>query len=634
MIILQAKDLSVAFAGQKILDQISLAIKEKERIGLVGVNGSGKTTLLKCLTKQLEPDEGEIFSSPLTSSAYLEQLPDYDSELTLWEVVMDSFADLLVMRKELRGLELQMTAADETDLPKIMEKYTRVTAEYEKNDGYDCENITRKILIGLGFIDSEFTRPVNTFSGGQKTRLNIARLLALEPDILFLDEPTNHLDMDAVEWLEEYLQVYPGTIVVVSHDRIFLDKIATRIVELSHTKLYSYPGNYSTYLQLKAQTSAAWEKAYQKQQEYIKKTEDYIRRFKAGIKSKQAHGRQQQLNRLERIENEKRDLTIAPWDFKLQQESALEVLKVNNLAKSYDETLFKNVNIHLRKGDKVALIGPNGCGKTTLLKIILGEIEPDVGKVEIGGRVIMGYFSQQFEGLDQNKTILDEIIYNFDITIEKARSLLGRMLFSGDDVLKMVGNLSGGEKARVSILKLLLTGANFLVLDEPTNHLDIESRLIVEDMLAQYNGTILMVSHDRYFIDQIVDEILVFRDDQLVRFLGNYSDFHNHEISIVQNIEKDFIEEKPSQQQLHRDENKERLRLERKIHRDLSELETRIDNNEEQIIKIETKLTSPEIYADADKVQILSRQLEELQKEVLVLYEKWEKLGSLAEDYA
>lgn len=628
MIVLQAKDLTVSFGGQKIFDEISLAVNEKERIGLVGVNGSGKTTLLKCLTRELEPDKGEIYISSQTTFAYLEQLPDYDIEKTAWDIVMDSFEDLLAMRQTLRELELKMTKADEQELAKIMAKYAEVTEAYEINNGYNCESMARKILTGLGFTEEEYSRPIKSFSGGQKTRLNIARLLAMEPDILYLDEPTNYLDMSSVQWLEEHLQNYKGTIIVVSHDRMFLDKIATRILELSHKKLYSYPGNYSNYLQQKALNSAAWEKAYQKQQVYIQKMQAYIARYKAGIKAKQAQGRQKQLERLEKIENVASDLTIAPWDFNLQQESAQEVLKVEDIAKSYDdELLFSRINIHLRKGDKVAIVGPNGCGKTTLLKIILGQVLPDRGNVNIGSRVIMGYFSQEFEDLNQERTVLDEIVYNFDITIERARTLLGRMLFTGDDVLKTISSLSGGEKARIAILKLLLTGANFLILDEPTNHLDIESRLIVEDMLVDYPGTILMVSHDRYFIDQIVNKLIIFENKTVKHFLGNYSEYHHK--NIIENLNQpNEVEKKPSEQQLRRIEDKEKQRLERRLKRELSEVEAKIEDLEQQILTIETDLADPQYYADVEKVQELSQQLEGLNDELDMLYEEWEELMS------
>ena len=626
MIVLQAQELTMSFGNYKILDNISLAINEKERVGLVGVNGSGKTTLLKCLTRQIEPDKGDIYISSLISSAYLEQLPGYDDEKTAWHVVMDSFAKLLEMRQVLNELELQMATAAEDDLAKLMDKYGLITEEYERNNGYACETMARKILIGLGFREDEFTRPIKSFSGGQKTRLNLARLLTLEPDILFLDEPTNHLDIGAVEWLEDYLLAYPGTIIVVSHDRTFLDKVATRILEINQTKLYSYPGNYSNYLQLKAVNSLAWERAYQKQQEYIQKTEAYISRFKAGIKAKQAHGRQQQLDRLERIERREPEAVIASWDFKLKQESAVDVLKLENVAKSYTEELFSYINMHLRKGDKVAVVGPNGCGKTTLLKIILGKIIPDEGRVSVGSRVIMGYFSQEFEDLDETQSVLDEILYNFELTIEQARTLLGRMLFSGDEVLKKVGSLSGGEKARLVILKLLLTGANFLVLDEPTNHLDIESRLVVEDMLKDYPGTILMVSHDRYFIDQIATQILAFADGTVKQYLGNYSFYQSKKA-----IELDKIapaEEQVSLQQLRRLQEKEKLREERRLQRGLAKVEEEIENREKQIREIEEVLADPEHYADAEKVMSLSKELEQLQDELAKLYEEWEELVS------
>ncbi|HZJ84141.1 MAG TPA: ABC-F family ATP-binding cassette domain-containing protein [Syntrophomonadaceae bacterium] len=631
MIVLQAEDLSVTFGVQTVLDKVSLVVNEGERLGIVGANGSGKTTLLKCLTQQLEADSGKIYFSSLTSLAYLEQLPEYQDNSTIWDVVMDNFAPLLAMRNNLRQIEAEMAQASGGKLDRLMSQYAQITGEYEYSDGYSCENIAAKILTGLGFGESEFTRQIISLSGGEKTRLNMARLLTLEPDVLCLDEPTNYLDMEAVEWLEEYLAAYNGTVILVSHDRLFLDKVASRILEISSSKLYSYPGNYSNYLKLKRVNSLAWEKAYQKQQIYIKKTEAYIERFKAGIKAKQASGRKKQLERLEGLEKLAIEPKIAPWEFNLKQTSGLKVLKVENLSKSYDKKLFHHININLQKGDKVALIGPNGCGKTTLLKIIAGLQLPDAGEVQLGNRVIVGYFSQEFEDLDGDNTILDEIIYNFDITIEKARDLLGRMLFTGDYVLKNIKNLSGGEKARLSILKLILTGANFLILDEPTNHLDIESRLVIEEILADYPGTIILVSHDRYFIDQIASQILAFENQSITSYLGNYSYYHSKRV-----IENDNSKTKaeivdPSPQQVLRREQKEKERVERRLKRNLAELEEKISAREKEMGDINTELISPKNFSEPEKLQLLSEKLAELETEVSDLYEKWEELGMQAE---
>lgn len=631
MVILNGEDISVSYGGQMVLDKVSLAVNEGERVGIVGVNGAGKTTLLKCLTKELIPDSGNIHLSTAITYQYLEQLANYQEESSIWELVLDSFANLLELRSRLRELELVISSAREEDLPKLMTSYALVTEEYEKNDGYLCESNAKKVLMGLGFKDSDFARKVKSLSGGERTRLNLARLLALKPELLFLDEPTNHLDLEAVEWLEDFLVNYKGTIILVSHDRLFLDQVVTRLVEVSHNKLYAYPGNYTNYLKLKAANSQAWAKAYQKQQVYINKTRQYIDKYRAGIKSKQAQGREKQLARLELIENIAAEKTIDIGDYKMQETSATDVLFVENLSKSYDKLLFAGVNIHIRKGEKVAIIGPNGCGKTTLLKIIVGQVSADKGEIRIGNRVIIGYFSQEMADLEAEKIVLEEIIYNFDITIEKARTLLGSMLFSEDEVFKRVKNLSGGEKARLSILKLLLTGANFLILDEPTNHLDIDSRLVIEDILATYPGTILLVSHDRFFIDQIARQLLVFNNNSLTKFLGNYSDFYQQGLN---EAKAEVTKEKlaPSNQQLLRQEQKEEERIERRLRREIALLEDEISLMETKMLKIEKDLANPNIYADVAKVQVLGQELDEIENVLQDLYEKWNELMDYADD--
>ncbi|MEN6459944.1 MAG: ABC-F family ATP-binding cassette domain-containing protein, partial [Syntrophomonas sp.] len=416
MIVLQAHNISKSFGERLIFRNVSLAVNDKERIGIVGVNGSGKTTLLKCLTGALSADEGEVMVSGLKSTGYLEQLPETKPGTTAWESVMGGFSALIEQRLLLRKLEQDM-AQGGADLQRIMDRYARVTEEYERANGYACENFARRILSGLAFSVEEFDKPLDNFSGGQKTRLNLGRLLALTPDILLLDEPTNHLDIDSVEWLEEFLKSYPGTVLVVSHDRMFLDRVATRTIEMAGGKLKSFNGNYSNYLKIKAQDDEAARRAYDKQQEYIQRTEDYIRRFKAGIKSKQARGRQLQLERLERLDETWQDQVITDWKILMKQESGQDVLTIADLSKSFgDLKILHNVSLRIQKGEKIALVGPNGCGKTTLLKMIIGEAEPDQGQIKPGSRVDIGYFSQEHEDLNPEHTLLEEILYSFDLT--------------------------------------------------------------------------------------------------------------------------------------------------------------------------------------------------------------------------
>lgn len=635
MIILQAQKINVAFGEQEVLRDISLSIQAGERVGLVGVNGAGKSTLLKCLIGLMIPDSGDISSSSALAMGYLEQLAEFPEQTTIWEAMLESFAGILEKRRWLHELEAAMAEAG-PELTKIMEEYARLSEEYERADGYACENTARRILIGLGFSQDDFDSLVNTLSGGQKTRLNLGRLLAIAPELLFLDEPTNHLDMSSVEWLEDYIKTYSGTVLVVSHDRRFLDKVATRILDLRLGKMYSYDGNYSQYLIKKAAEDLAWQRAYSKQQEYIRQTEEYIRRFKAGIKSKQARGRQSQLDRLERIAAPGQEKLLSKRTLTVSQASGQEVLTLKNISKSFGERqLFRNLDMQIGKGEKVALIGANGCGKTTMLKIISGHLEADEGEVKIGSRVSIGYFSQEYEDLEARNTVLEEILNNFDLKLEEARTALGTMLFSGDDVFKRVADLSGGEKGRLAFLKLLLAGDNFLLLDEPTNHLDIESRQVVEKMLTDYEGTILMVSHDRYFIDQVAERVLTFENGYLESYLGNYS-YYLEKIQEKRKLEQSIKREDKQQAQrpdlLAREEDKERRRIKRRKQKELEELELRIMELEEQKTELESALADPATYSDEDKAREITAAYRQTEQDLESAYADWEMINEELEE--
>ncbi len=628
MIVLQTKNLHKYYGDNHILKAATLVINEKERVGLVGANGTGKTTLLNCISGQMEYDSGEIIKAASLSLAYLEQLPSSSEELTAWDTVMSSYSHLLELRSRISELEQQISQAG-SNLSRLMDRYALLTEEYERNNGYACENMARRILIGLGFSSDDFNRLLTEFSGGQKTRLNLGRLLALAPDLLLLDEPTNHLDMDSVEWLEDFLKEYPGTILIVSHDRWFLDRVASRIIELTNGQLRSYPGNYTNYLKLKAVEEEAETRAYEKQQEYIKDTEEYIRRFKAGIKSKQARGRETRLERLEVLERPQNTATIGDWNLPLDYESGQDVLSLRDVSKAYgDLNLFTRLNFDLHKGDKVALIGPNGCGKTTLLKIINGLEHADEGSVRIGSRVKIAYFAQQYEDLEPDHTVLEEIVSNTDILAAQARSLLGRMLFRGDEVFKKVGDLSGGEKGRLAILKVLVSGANFLILDEPTNHLDIESRQAVEEMLQEYTGTLLLVSHDRYLIDRVASRVAAVYDDGLHNYLGNYSYYTEKTRQLATDAIREQIKgnEKISQQQEFRLRQKETERNKKMLDNRLKKLEEKIHYLENQKDETEELMVSPDIYSDQEKSKYCLDEYEKIKRDLNAAYLEWEKL--------
>jgi len=637
MIILQAQKISKSFGEQEVLQDISFAIQEKERVGLVGPNGAGKSTLLKCLTGLTEVDSGEISLAGSLSLGYLEQLIEYPDGTSIWDAMLDSFAGILNKRRLMHQLEAAM-AQGGPELPRIMEHYSRLSEEYERANGYACENTARRILIGLGFQREDFDREARNLSGGQKTRLNLGRLLAMAPDLLCLDEPTNHLDMNSVEWLEEFVKGYPGTVLVVSHDRRFLDKTATRIMELRANHLASYSGNYSQYLKQRAEGDMARQRAYDRQQEYIRSTEDYIRRFRAGIKSKQARGRQSQLERLERIAAPVTERKVNNRSLKINQDSGQDVLTVKNLSKSFGQVqLFQQLNLQIAKGEKIALIGANGCGKTTFLKIISGRLEADAGEVRIGSRVTVGYFGQEYEELEDQNTVLEEVLNNFTLTLEEARTALGSMLFSGDDVFKKVGDLSGGEKGRLAILKLLLAGDNFLLLDEPTNHLDIESRELVEKMLADYEGTILLVSHDRYFIDQVVERVITFDEGQLQSYCGNYS-YYLEKVEEKRKLETVLKKEEKQQllrpEQVAREEEKERQRVRRKIQKDLENVEASIMAMENQKTELERLLSDPDTYSNEDKAREYTVAYRHITQSLESAYDDWEILNEDLEKYS
>ncbi len=636
MIVLQVNKLNKSFAEKEVLKQVSLVVQEKQRVGLVGLNGSGKTTLLRCLTGELHPDSGEIMRPSNFTLGCLEQMPDNLPGATAWDAVMQSFADLLDKRRLMRDLEAKMASAG-ADTDRVMAQYARIMEEYEQANGYACENMARRILTGLGFHSEEFQQPFDSFSGGQKTRLNLGRLLALSPDILLLDEPTNHLDTGSVEWLENFVINYPGTVLAVSHDRMFLDRVATHIAELRGGKLTMYTGNYKAYLQKSALQDLAEQRALQKQQQYIQRTEEYIRRFKAGIKSKQARGRQAQLDRLERLEVPVRERSIGRKALMINQESANDVLAIEGLCKSYGgPKLLENISFKVRKGDKLALIGPNGCGKTTLLKLISGQIPADQGEIRLGSRVELACFSQEHEDLDHNRTLLDEIIYNFDLTLEEARTSLGGMLFGEDEVLKNIGSLSGGELGRLEFLKIILSGANFLILDEPTNHLDIASCQAVENMLQNFQGTVLLVSHDRYFIDQVAERVIAIEDGHIEQYWGNYSYYHEKQQEKPSHTpaEQDEPQEKLRPDWQQREAQKERKRSQRRLNQELTSLEEAITTTENRKSELEKLLSDPDTYNNEEQARSLIAEFRDLEQKLGSFYQRWEDLQEELEKIA
>ena len=510
--------LGKAFGTHEIFHDVSFMVAKGEKIGLVGVNGSGKSTLVKCLLDPEYADRGTVSFEAGLQIGYVEQGFDRIGAGTVWELMLEANPEILRLRKKLKDLEKAL----ETNDPASLESYGRATQRYEYLEGYQYEAKLKMVLFGLAFPESMWQQPAQTLSGGQKTRLLLAAALVASPEFMLLDEPTNHLDIRMMEWLEQYLRDFKGGVLVISHDRVFLDHVATRILEMEGGKLQSFPGNYSAYLvqkEIRVQTAKA---AYEAQQDFIAEQEAYIRRFKAGIKSKMARGRQSRLDRLERLEAPVEEETFS-LRLPKAPESAERVLVLEELKVGYPSHLLaQDVNLALRRGEKVGLIGANGTGKTTLLRTILGEIPALSGQVKIGNRVKIGYFSQSYERLNPCQTLMDSLQIEYGLTDEHTRSLLGGMLFRGEDVFKEIGTLSGGQKARLVLLKLVLDGANLLILDEPTNHLDILAKETVEAALEIFDGTVLVVSHDRYLINEVTDRIWEIEEHRVWDYKGNY----------------------------------------------------------------------------------------------------------------
>lgn len=630
-----------SFGVHDIFKDVSFMVEKGEHIGLVGVNGSGKTTLLHCLLEPSYIDSGSIRFEPGISVGYVQQ-GFTDIKGTIWEFMLQSCPEILRLREELQRLESEVSTAADDVLETIMEEYTRVTKRYEYLDGYHYENRIKRVLIGLGYTEEWWEQDAATLSGGQKTRLMLAAALVRNPDFLILDEPTNHLDIVMTQWLEAYLREFKGGLLVVSHDRAFLDNVAVRILEMEGGKLQSFKGNYSRYLEQKAIQTATLEAAYAARQDYIARTEAYIRRFKAGIKSKMARGRQSQLNRLERmdvpVKNEEFELRLPP-----ATECADRVLIMEDLSIGYGEkVLAQGINITLRRGEKAALLGANGTGKTTLLKTILGEIQPLKGKAKIGNRVQIGYFSQSYERLDPKQTLLENFVMEYGFTEERTRSMLGGMLFHGDDVFKEIGTLSGGQKARLVLLKLVLDGANCLVLDEPTNHLDIMAREAVEAALTAFDGTVLVVSHDRYFINEVADRIWEIEDGQLKDYKGNY-DFYLAEkqkaaaaaaeamaASVQENV-KQKADNKAQVQPVKAADKKQRYSPEEAA-RLLPKVELSIREQEAMMKLLEVQMADPANHEDPAHSAAMAAEHDAYEQKIAELMEKWELLMEAAED--
>ncbi|WP_394219607.1 ABC-F family ATP-binding cassette domain-containing protein [Halobacillus trueperi] len=642
MILMQLNQLTKRFGAELILSNIKLEVQMNDRIAIVGRNGAGKSTLLKMMAGEMSHDEGNIFKPKETTMGYLAQNTGLQSEETIWNEMEKVFTHLKDLEKELRSMEVQMADPDLLDDQK---RYQQLLADYDRKQeyfktagGYQYEADIRGVLNGLNFKNFNWDTPINSLSGGQKTRLALGKLLLTSPDVLILDEPTNHLDIDTLSWLEGYLQGYQGAVVIVSHDRYFLDKIVNTVYEIAFQSSKRYHGNYSDYLKKKEADYEQELKRFEKQQEEIKRMEDFIQKnIVRATTSKRAQSRRKQLDKMDKLEKPKDDNQSAKFSFQTAKRSGNDVLKLRNYAFRYDDSkdyLFDHVSLDLNRGDSVALVGPNGVGKTTLLKTLIGDLEQSKGEKLIGTNVQIGYYDQEQTKLNSTKTVLNELWDEYPMKNEKdIRTILGNFLFSGEDVLKPVSALSGGEKARLSLAKLMMQEANFLILDEPTNHLDLDSKEVLEAALVDYPGTLLFVSHDRYFINKIATQVVEMNPEETRLFLGDYDyyvDKKREEYELQQIEEAERLQNEPKHQEVQQknsfEEDKAAKREERKKNRRIAEIEEEIEQLEARLEENEELLCDPDIYQDHERSLEITEDNTQLQTKLEVLMEEWETL--------
>ena len=630
--VLACHNITKAFGEQVIVKDASFHIENREKTALVGINGAGKSTLLKMIMKELALDAGEIILSKGKTIGYLSQHQEFSVDNSLYDEVKLAKADIFLLEETIQTLERELEALSGIELETKLATYHRLREEYEQKNGYACESEIIGILKGLGFVESDFPKIVTTFSGGQKTRVALCKLLLTKPDILLLDEPTNHLDLQSIAWLETYLLNYPGAVLIVSHDRYFLNRVVTKVVEIEQGKLATYLGNYTAYSHKKQHAREAYIKAYLNQQQTIRHQEaviDKLKSFNREKSIKRAESREKMLEKVDRLE--KPQELDADMRLKLipSHISGKDVLHIESLSKAYQENaLFQNVDLDIRRGEHIALIGENGTGKTTFLKILNALVVPDTGAFRFGSKVSIGYYDQDHNELNKDNTIFDEISDAAPtLTNTAIRNTLAAFLFTGDDVYKTIDTLSGGERGRVSLAKLMLSEANFLILDEPTNHLDIASKEILEQALNAYEGTVLYVSHDRYFINQTATRIVELQNHQFHNYIGNY-DYYLEKKVDMHVVSESVIDTKDSSATKDDWQEQKRAQAEkRKRENDLQKTEEQIAKFEERIVEIDALLATEEIYTNSVKCQELTIERDTVNKELERLYEEWETLA-------
>lgn len=602
MIILALSGISLSFGTDVLLDDINFNIQLGEKVALVGVNGAGKSTLFRIITGSLRPDSGDIFLSRGARLGYLDQNSGLDTENTIWDEMLSTYSELIRMEERLKLLEKRISSEERSDsLESLMREYDNLSEKFKREGGYEYNSRVRGVLRGLGFDDSQFLLSVRALSGGQKTRLALAKLLLEEPDILMLDEPTNHLDIGALEWLEDFLKSYRKSIFIISHDRYFLDAVTNRTIELENCRSASFAGGYSEYSRKKAADRIVKQKHFEQQQKEIARMEAFIEQQRRWNREKNivaAESRQKAIDRMVKLDAPEKLPDKIKIKFRSSIVSGNDILFVENLTKAYPgKPLFEDISFELKRNEKVFLLGPNGCGKSTLLKILAGKLPQVSGSFEYGHKIVLGYYDQELEGLDESKTVLEEVWDdNEALTHTQIRNALAQFLFTGEDVFKPVSVLSGGEKSRVALVKLMLSGANFLLLDEPTNHLDINSREALEEALLSFDGTILAVSHDRYFIRKLSTRIIEMSGQKLIDYKGDYSFYLDHRRTVQNGDAENGAALSSSKQE--RLESKEEKARKRKLERQLAETEKEIETLEARLLEIETEMAAESAQSD------------------------------------
>ena len=634
MIVLSCKDIHKSYGIDVILDKITLSINEGEKIGFIGANGAGKSTLFKILTSQLDHDNGELFIDKNKRVGYLSQNLSLDVNSTIYEETLLVFDNLLKLEKKLKDLETKMSepydALKEEYHNKIIKEYTLSSELYNNRGGYTYKAEISKILKGLGFMEEDYSKPINILSGGQKTRVALCKLLLRNPDVLLLDEPTNHLDLDAIEWLEDYLKSYKGTMFIISHDRFFLDAITNKTFELTHGHVDCYNGNYTNFIELKKKNYEVQLKAYNLQRSEIKRQEDIITKYKSFNREKSvraAESRQKTLDKMERIDSPNNDPRETKIKFETEITSGNDVLHIENLSKRFgDNLLFEDLNLDIKRSEKIALIGENGRGKTTLFNIIMDKTSSDTGIKILGKGIDLGYYDQEQSNLNPEKTIIDEVWDEFPkLTTTELRTSLAAFLFLGDDVFKNIATLSGGEKCRINLLKIMLSKSNFLLLDEPTNHLDIMSREALEDSILEYEGTVIVISHDRYFLNKVIHKIIELNKDGLKEYLGNYNYYVDKKKNPLRfQVEESHVGMSKTQANLDKKKKRDYDKIEKQKKIELKALEENIASSEQELEKLNNDLCLEEIYSSPSRSVETNNNILKIKRELETLYAIWE----------